>query len=101
MRLPSLAALPAAVLLLSIAGCATPPTAATPLPEDGPCIADAARWAIGSAATPEVVERARAESHSSDVRVVEPGQPVTMDYNPERLNIDVNERGAIIGLKCG
>jgi hypothetical protein len=101
MSTSSIAALPVAALLLSIAGCATAPPAVAPLPADGPCVADEAKWSIGSAATPEVVERARAESHSSDVRVIEPGQPVTMDYNPERLNIDVNERGAIIGLKCG
>ena len=94
-------ALPVAVLLLSMAGCAATPPAAAPLPADGPCMADAASWAIGSAATPEVVERARAETHSSDVRVIEPGQPVTMDYSAERLNINVNERGAIVGLKCG
>lgn len=95
------AVLPLAALLLSTAACTTAPPAESPPPDDGPCVADAASWAIGRAASPEVVERAQSESHSSDVRVIEPGQPVTMDYSEERLNIHVNERGAITSLKCG
>ena len=95
------AILPAVVLLLSMVACTAMPPADAPPPANGPCNADAASWAIGRAATPEVVERARAESRSSDVRVIEPCQPVTMDYNPYRLNINVNERGAIPGLTCG
>ncbi len=95
------AVLPVAVLLLSMVACTTmPPVGAPPL-ADGPCNAEAASWTIGHAATAEVVERARVETQSNDVRVIEPGQPVTMDYSPNRLNINVNERGAIVGLKCG
>ncbi len=95
------AVLPVAVLLLSMVACTTmPPVDAPPL-MDGPCYAEAASWAIGRAATAEVVERARIETGSNDVRVIEPDQPVTLDYSPERLNINVNERGAIVGLKCG
>lgn len=94
------AVLPLAVVLLSMVACTTMPPADAP-PPTGPCQAEAAAWAIGRAASPEVVERARVETHSSHVRVIEPGQPVTMDYSPHRLNINVNERGAITGLKCG
>ena len=94
-------ALPVAVLLLSVVACTTlPPPDAAPLPS-AICDADAASSAIGHAATPNVVERARRESGSADVRVIAPGQPVTMDYRGDRLNINVNERGAIVGLKCG
>lgn len=94
------AVLPVTVLLLAMVACTAMPPADAPA-ADGPCDATAATWAVGSAATAEVVERARLETHSSNVRVIEPGQPVTMDYSPERLNIDVNERGAITGLRCG
>ncbi|MGH8083655.1 MAG: I78 family peptidase inhibitor [Lysobacter sp.] len=93
--------LPVAGLLLSMAACTTMPAADAPPVAAGPCQAEAAGWAIGRAASPEVVERARTETRSSHARVIEPGQPVTMDYNPDRLNIEVNERGAITGLKCG
>lgn len=95
------AVLPVAAMLLSMAACTAMPPAGAPPQAQGPCQAEAASWAIGHAASPEVVERARAETHSSHVRVIEPGQAVTMDYNPDRLNINVNERGAITGLKCG
>jgi hypothetical protein len=97
-RLPII---PVAVLLLSVVACtAMPPADVAPV-AGGPCMAEAASWAVGHAATADTVERARVESHSNDVRVIEPGQAVTMDYSPERLNINVNERGAITGLKCG
>ena len=93
---------PVAVLLLSVVACTAMPPADVPPPmADGACNADPASWAIGHAATADVVERARVDSHSNDVRVVEPGQAVTMDYRGDRLNIDVNERGAITGLRCG
>jgi hypothetical protein len=35
------------------------------------------------------------------VRVLKPGMAATMDFQQDRLNIDVNERGAITGLRCG
>lgn len=35
------------------------------------------------------------------VRVIRPGMPVTMDYNPARLNVDVNDRGTIVAVRCG
>jgi hypothetical protein len=93
---------PVVVLLLSVAACTAMPPADVPPPTaGGVCNADAVSWAIGHAATAEVAERARVESGSNDVRVIEPGQAVTMDYRGDRLNIDVNERGAITGLRCG
>lgn len=99
-ELPAVA-LPLVVLLLSVVACTTlPPSDAGP-PPGGMCNAEAASSAIGHAATPDVVERAHVDSRSSVVRVIEPGQPVTMDYRGDRLNISVNERRAIVGLKCG
>ena len=95
------AALPLAVLLVSMVACTTmPPPGAAPMP-GGMCNAATVSWAIGRAATPDVVERARLESGSADVRVIKPGDMVTADFRGDRLNITVNERGAIIGLKCG
>ncbi|QGX99606.1 hypothetical protein EI983_15565 [Roseovarius faecimaris] len=36
-----------------------------------------------------------------DVRVIYPGQAVTMDHRPDRLNVDVNRNGDIGRLWCG
>ena len=38
---------------------------------------------------------------SQVVRVIGPGMAVTMDYSPDRLNIDVGEDGLITRLWCG
>lgn len=35
------------------------------------------------------------------LRVFEEGQPVTMDFNPERLNIQYSKRGKIQAVTCG
>lgn len=35
------------------------------------------------------------------VRIVRPGDPMTMDYNEMRLNILLDERGIIRVLRCG
>lgn len=93
--------LPITVLLLSIAACSTVPPPGAVERVTGNCNAEGARWTIGKAATPEVVDDARLGSQSRDVRVIEPGQAVTMDYRHDRLNIDVNELGAITGVRCG
>ena len=34
-------------------------------------------------------------------RVIPPGTAVTMDYNPSRLNIDLNEADRITRVYCG
>lgn len=93
-------ALPAAIIAFAAAGCTT---MASPPPQVivGPCTTDTISWAIGNAATAEVVERARIESNSSHVRVIEPNQAVTQDYREDRLNMHVNELGAINSLTCG
>lgn len=93
-------ALPCAALLLSAAACAPMPPAGGP-PPGGVCNAEGARSAIGHAPTPDVVERARVDSGSAAVRVIRPGDVVTMDFRGDRLNLDVNDRGAITGARCG
>ena len=35
------------------------------------------------------------------MRVIEPGSAITMDYNAERLNIDLDESGNIARVWCG
>lgn len=93
----------AATLVAAATACTTPAPVGgiAPPPASGSCNAEAARAAIGQAPTDAVVEQARVASGSRSVRVIHPGMAVTMDYREDRLNIDVNERGAIVGLRCG
>ncbi|HEY0505585.1 MAG TPA: I78 family peptidase inhibitor [Lysobacter sp.] len=91
-----------ALLAASLAGCSSaPPAAGGPPPTGGVCNAEGARWAIGSAVNDDVVNRILRDTGSRDARVLRPGQPATMDFRPDRVNVDVNDRGAITGLRCG
>ncbi len=89
-------AMPVIVLMLS--GCATPP--ATP-PSGTACSADAVKSFVGRAATEDVVNDARSAAGAELLRVIKPGQAVTMDYRVERLNLYLDEAGAIERVSCG
>ena len=93
--------MPVIVLLLSMGACATiPPDGPTPMGV-AQCNAEGARWALGREPGSDVVERARAESGSTTVRVIRPGEAVDTDFRGNRLNLTVNARNAIDGVKCG
>lgn len=95
--------LPAALacVMLGLAACASqmPPPANVPI--QTLCVAGAGAWAIGRAATEQTVEQVRLDTRSSALRVIHPGDAVTMDYRGDRVNVKVNERNAIIGVACG
>jgi hypothetical protein len=38
---------------------------------------------------------------SATVRIIKPGDQVTMDFSATRLNIEVNSTGVITSMKCG
>ena len=42
-----------------------------------------------------------AVGHDGTVRVIRPGQAVTMDYGPNRLNVVLDDRDRIIRINCG
>ena len=96
----------ASLLTLSLSACAAPvpPTVRTggPLPpQQDPCTADAASAYMGQVASGDVVEQARQAAHAEVARVLHPGDIVTMEARTGRLNIDVDERNVIVGLRCG
>ena len=93
--------IPVVVLLLSVGACTTRPPVDVPRDPATVCVADDASWAIGRAATAEVVERARVDSHSNDVRVIEPGQAVTMDFRSDRLTVSYDDDYVIGRISCG
>ncbi|MDQ2701644.1 MAG: I78 family peptidase inhibitor [Pseudomonadota bacterium] len=93
---------PMSVLLLALplAACAPMPPPAPPSLEMQ-CVAEAGSWAIGKGVDDDIVERVRVDTRSKSVRVIRPGQAVTMDYRVDRVNIKLNERDAIVGISCG
>ena len=65
------------------------------------CNAQGAQFAIGKTPGASVVEEARQRSGSYMARVLRPGQVVTMEFNAQRLNLDLNAAGVITGVRCG
>ena len=65
------------------------------------CNAEAVQSLIGQEATEAVVAQATADSGSASVRVLKPGQPATMDFRQDRLNILTDDSGRIEQLSCG
>lgn len=85
---------------LLITGCAVQTvqqTAAQPRE----CDAKSAQFAVGRAYTPELAEQARTAAGAKVVRVIEPGQAVTMDFRTDRLNLELDATRKVITVRCG
>ena len=92
----------AALVLVSLPGCATTPRIGPgPKPDAGLCNAAAARALAGRPATPELAAEALRLTGARLLRTIEPGMMVTMDYSAERLNIYVGPDGRVERLACG
>lgn len=44
---------------------------------------------------------ALADQQGRAVRTVRPGDAVTMDWRPQRLNVHVDEHGALVSVRAG
>lgn len=97
-------ALFALVCLPIFAACTSTPPVDTggPLPpQTARCDAGAAQSFVGKNADAPVVEQARIAAGADVARVLKPGQVVTMEYRDGRLNINVDARNTITGVRCG
>jgi hypothetical protein len=117
-------AIPALLLTLSLAACSSPetdeqtaaaeqsqaaaseaatPPAAEPAPAElaGSCDDTQAQWIIGKTPTEKDIEQAKSDSKSDAMRSLKPGDAATMDFNPNRLNIILDEKGAVASVNCG
>lgn len=76
-------------------------TPAFPPPAEDTCgSAPLARHA-GAQATDEVRAAIAATLGERRVRYISPGDAVTMDYAPSRLNVELDAEGRIVRLRCG
>lgn len=92
-----------ALLVACLSACSAEPEAALPPPPtaDGPsCGADQLGSYVGSKATESVIAAIRAWRGENPIRVLKPDSMATMDYRPDRLNIDVDADGTIKGFRC-
>ncbi|WP_233234863.1 I78 family peptidase inhibitor [Bordetella sp. LUAb4] len=65
------------------------------------CDAQSVQNLIGKTLTNETTEQARTGSHSAKVRVLKPGQVMTMEYDPSRINLITDKNNALTALRCG
>src|SRR3954466_14881907 len=92
------------VLLLALplaAWAGKPMRTGGPLPPTLACDATPARGAMGRRATAEVLAQVRSDSHAQVVRVIKPGELVTMEFSAGRVDVRVDADNIILGVSCG
>ncbi|KAB7768881.1 I78 family peptidase inhibitor [Xanthomonas maliensis] len=77
------------------------PDAAPEPPPIGNCDATQVQSLVGQPMSDAVSAQARSDAHAKSVRVLTPGQMVTMEFNGERLNLEVDAKGVITSVRCG
>lgn len=88
-------------LLALLAGCSSPPPAQSATEKTGDCSVEQIRGGLGQIASAERIEQTQQQANAKAVRVLAPGDTATMDHNPQRLNIHIDESETIIRLNCG
>lgn len=87
-------------LALLLAACAQQPLPPTG-PAPGICYADAAQFAVGQPYTDTLGEQARTQSSARLLRVLRVGEMATMEFNPERLTIQLDGAHRVGAARCG
>lgn len=83
---------------------AEPASTSAPAPEPTPAppvAADTCNMAQYAALVGKPVTDPGVPAASVTVRIIKPGDQVTMDFLEARLNIDVDAAGNITGMRCG
>jgi len=85
-----------------LAGCASsPPGSSQAADEDRLCDASAVQQARGQVLSLERVEQLQQQAGAKLVRVLGPNEMATLEHNPQRLNIDIDDAEVIERLSCG
>jgi hypothetical protein len=79
--------------------------AAAPPAETAPasvqCDASQVFGLVGKSVDEAGVEQARIDAKASRVRVLKPGQAVTLEFDGERLNLETDAQGLVTDVRCG
>lgn len=87
-----------ALALLTLACTTTPSDDAAPA---GACRTEGLQSLIGQEATSELGAQAMRISGARALRWIRPGDAVTMDYSPTRLNVNLDAAGRVERFACG
>lgn len=98
-----IAVLSAATLMAACAMQSNRPEQPSPPAASGPSGCDAAKasFAAGQTYSEEIAQRAREASGARTVRVLRPGQVITMEYRYDRLNLKLDAADRIESANCG
>ena len=98
-------ALPATGLALLLAACSSiqpdPGAPGRAGAAAGACHAEAVAWAVGQPADEAVMARVWRESGAGLIRPIAPGQAVTRDFRPDRVNVHIDRANTITSVSCG
>ena len=67
----------------------------------GACNAGPVAWAVGQQAEQDVMARVWRESGAGLIRPIGPGQVVTRDFRPDRVNVEIDANNTITRITCG
>ncbi len=90
----------AAPVLLTLAACQSEGPARVPPPPQDACGAGQLSRFLGKEVGGVMAEITSAAAGRS-IRTIRPGDAVTMDHRPDRLNVELDEQGRIARLRCG
>jgi len=102
-----LASLGTMLAVVMLSGCSTGTTesAADPVTTTDTghsrCEANAAEFAIGKQASPELLEQARKRAGAQNARFLQPNDMVTLEYRSDRLNLNTDANRVVIRVNCG
>ncbi|ALZ86642.1 MULTISPECIES: I78 family peptidase inhibitor [Pseudomonas] len=102
--------LASAALFTLLAGCSSHETQDSPaassttsgaVSSSGRCNSDAVQDLVGKALSPALAEEGRQRAGAQVVRVVRPQDPMTMDFNSQRLTITTSASLVVQTATCG
>lgn len=67
----------------------------------GECNAAAVQSAVGKPMTQALLNQMRGQAGAGSARTLQPGEMITMEYNPARLNVLVDRNNAVTAVRCG
>lgn len=65
------------------------------------CNDNQAQWLVGKVPAQADLEQARKDTGAARVRTLTPGQPVTLEFDAARLNVELDGNGAVASVRCG
>jgi len=97
--------LPVTLLAMALAGCGAPlkplPSAQASETAANECGSGGLGRYVSQLATDDTLASIRAAIGHGRIRTIRPGDAVTMDFRPERLNIEIGGSGRIERFRCG